>query len=168
MIRTNLRKIAISYLRFSTEEQKKGNSTQRQKRKFYTWCMENNLEPDETLSIMDEGLSGYRGEHLSERGALGVFLAAVKDGKFPNHVLVVENLDRLSRQEPYLSLKTLENIIEYGVDIHVIEIARDQGLKLTLRWENDKRAHDMVYDELYRAWNESVRKSGNGPGGKRQ
>jgi hypothetical protein len=58
---------ALSYLRFSTPEQKLGNSAERQFNAAREYCLRNGLTLDEELSIADEGLSGYKGHHV-ERG----------------------------------------------------------------------------------------------------
>jgi hypothetical protein len=51
------------------------------------------------LSLRDEGLSTYHQKHVTQ-GALGTFLRAVEDGRIPDgSVLIVEDLDRLSRAE---------------------------------------------------------------------
>jgi hypothetical protein len=149
-----VKKIGISYLRFSSAEQKFGNSTERQLGIFADWCARNDLVPDLNASIADEGLSAYKGYHVTE-GALGIFLGAVKDGKFPNHVLVAENLDRISRQGPKIARKIIEKIVDNGVDIHICNI----NVKLNPGWENDPAKSIIVDVELGRAWKESVYKS---------
>jgi DNA invertase Pin-like site-specific DNA recombinase len=72
---------------------------------------------DDTLSLKDEGLSAYHQKHV-KKGALGVFLRAVEDGKVePGSVLVVEGLDRLSRAEPILAQGQLSAIIGAGIRV---------------------------------------------------
>jgi DNA invertase Pin-like site-specific DNA recombinase len=150
-----VKKIGVSYLRFSTKEQKKGNSSERQRDIFTDWCSRNDLVPDLNASIADEGLSAFKGDHLKKNGALGVFRDAVMAGLFPNHVLVAENLDRISRQGPKLARKLIEQIVDNGVDIHICNI----NVKLTPGWENDPGRSIIVDVELGRAWNESNYKS---------
>jgi DNA invertase Pin-like site-specific DNA recombinase len=88
---------AISYLRFSTVEQKFGNSTERQLKITHDYCARNGLELDEELSIADEGLSGYHGRHV-EKGSLGHFLKEIKAGNIPaGTAVVIENLEREAR-----------------------------------------------------------------------
>jgi DNA invertase Pin-like site-specific DNA recombinase len=150
-----VKKIAVSYLRFSTKEQKKGNSSERQMGIFIDWCSRNDLLPDLNASIADEGLSAFKGDHLKKNGALGVFRDAVVAGRFPNHVLVAENLDRISRQGPKLARKLIEQIVDNGVDIHICNI----NVKLTPGWENDNGRSIIVDVELGRACKESQYKS---------
>lgn len=115
---------AISYLRFSTPEQALGNSTERQLKAARDYCARNGLELDENLSIADEGLSGYKG-HNVERGSLGHFLNEVRAGKIPaGTALIIENLDRLSRQGIDATTDLLKQLTKHGIDVHVIAINR--------------------------------------------
>jgi DNA invertase Pin-like site-specific DNA recombinase len=111
---------AISYSRFSNAEQSLGHSTKRQLEAARSYCLRNGLELDENLSISDEGLSGYKG-HNVERGSLGHFLAEVKAGKIPaGTALIIENLDRLSRQGIDATVDLLKQLTACGIDVHVI------------------------------------------------
>jgi DNA invertase Pin-like site-specific DNA recombinase len=110
--------------RFSTPEQKLGNSTERQLKAARDYCDRNGLDLDEDLSIADEGLSGYKG-HNVERGSLGHFLAEVKAGKIPTGTaLIIENLDRLSRQGIDKTTDLLKALTQAGIEVHVIAIGR--------------------------------------------
>ena len=63
---------------------------------------------DESLRMTDRGLSGYHGLHRT-KGVLGTFLRCVENGEvIPGSILVVENIDRLSREG---AIKTLQQII---------------------------------------------------------
>jgi DNA invertase Pin-like site-specific DNA recombinase len=115
---------AISYLRFSTPEQKLGNSTERQLKGARDYCARNGLELDESLSIADEGFSAYKNEHV-DKGSFGHFLAEVRAGKIPSGTaLIIENLDRLSRQGIDATTDLLKQLTRYGIDVHVIAINR--------------------------------------------
>jgi DNA invertase Pin-like site-specific DNA recombinase len=106
---------AISYIRFSTPSQAMGDSLRRQLERTKDYCDRHGLTLDETLR--DEGLSGYKGEH-TRRGALGRFLAAVEAGRVPHGtVLIIEHLDRFSRQNPRISLTMLLDLINAGVRV---------------------------------------------------
>lgn len=88
---------AISYVRFSTPAQTHGVSLARQMEGTKEFCRRHNLILDETLTIKDLGQSAFKGKNADE-GNLAVFLEAVKNGKVSrNTVLVVEALDRLTR-----------------------------------------------------------------------
>lgn len=106
-----------SYIRFSTPEQIKGNSLARQLKLSREYAQENGLVLDESLSLKDLGLSAYSGAHR-KRGALGEFLKLVREGKIPkNSILLVESLDRLSRQEIMEALGQFQQIIMSDIKI---------------------------------------------------
>ncbi|NLS11721.1 hypothetical protein HGP28_02310 [Vibrio sp. SM6] len=73
----------------------------------------------------DQGKSGYKGEHILEDSALGGFLKQLVDGslvlsKNPKPLLVVEQIDRLTRLKPSKGKKLISLLLEY-VDICVVE-----------------------------------------------
>lgn len=109
-----------SYIRFSTPEQRRGDSLRRQTDAAEQWAKENGYVLDTTLNMQDLGLSGFSGEHRA-KGALGKFLALAKGGHIvPGSVLVVENLDRLSREAALDALGLFTDIIKRGIKIVTI------------------------------------------------
>jgi len=93
---------AYSYLRFSTKEQALGDSERRQVDACRAYCAKNNLTLDE--SLRDPGVSAFRGKH-ARVGALAKFLDAIQAGKVEQgSLLIVEALDRLSREEVMAAL----------------------------------------------------------------
>ena len=112
-------KPAISYLRFSTPKQALGHSEERQIDDSRRYCAEKGLELNEDLSMDDKGLSAWTGKNL-ESGALGHFLAAVKAGKIqPGTAIIVEDLDRLSRQGFRTTYELLNAFIDNGLEVHI-------------------------------------------------
>jgi DNA invertase Pin-like site-specific DNA recombinase len=108
---------AYSYVRFSTPEQAKGHSHQRQTDAAKGWAAANGVALDEELTLQDKGVSGFTGANR-ETGALGVFLERAKDGTIPpGSWLLVENLDRISRQVARKAVRTIEDIVEAGVTV---------------------------------------------------
>jgi len=108
---------AYSYIRFSTPEQAKGHSLQRQTEAAQTWAAANGVELDNELTFEDKGVSGFHGANR-ETGALGVFLDRVRDGTIPpGSWLLVENLDRISRQVARKAVRAIEDIVEAGVSV---------------------------------------------------
>lgn len=68
--------------------------------------------------FLDQGRSGYLGEHLGEKGQLRRFLDLVEAGKIPKgSYLVIESLDRLSRQRVNEALSLFLGILGAGVHI---------------------------------------------------
>src|SRR5262245_59654609 len=108
---------AYSYIRFSTPEQAKGNSLQRQTDAARAWAARNGVPLDDELIFEDKGVSGFTGAN-KETGALGVFLECVRDGTVPpGSWLLVESLDRISRQVARKAVRTIEDIVEGGVTV---------------------------------------------------
>jgi DNA invertase Pin-like site-specific DNA recombinase len=67
--------------------------------------------------MRDEALSAHHQEHIKS-GALGVFLAVVRDGKTPpGSILVVEELDRRSRATLMVALTQLVEIVSAGLTV---------------------------------------------------
>lgn len=107
---------AYSYLRFSSEIQKKGDSLRRQTELATNWCKANNVDLDETC-YQDLGISAYKGANLAD-GKLGLFLDSVASGQIPrDSYLLVESLDRVSRQEILTALGTLTKILGEGITL---------------------------------------------------
>jgi DNA invertase Pin-like site-specific DNA recombinase len=148
--------LVYSYLRFSDPRQAEGSSADRQLEYAQRWAAERGLVLDESLSLRDEGLSGYHSRHVSH-GALGVFLRAVEDGHIEaGSVLVVEGLDRLSRAEPLKAQAQLTQIIHAG--IRVVTAADGQEYSLESIKANPYRLiHSLVV--MIRAHEESDTKS---------
>lgn len=108
---------AYSYVRFSTPEQAKGHSLQRQTEAAQAWAAANGVVLDDELTFEDKGVSGFHGANR-ETGALGVFLERVRDGTIPpGSSLLVENLDRISRQVARKAVRAIEDIVEAGVTV---------------------------------------------------
>ena len=67
--------------------------------------------------MQDLGLSAYDGTNV-EKGALGAFLQAIKDGAIPrDSYLLIESLDRLSREDPQDAQELFRKIIKAGITI---------------------------------------------------
>lgn len=108
---------AYSYIRFSSKKQAAGDSLSRQKDMALAYATANNLELDTTLNFSDLGVSGYTGANVSG-GALGLFIRAVDTGLVPKgSVLLIENMDRLSRQVVSEALPVFMDLLKAGVDI---------------------------------------------------
>lgn len=109
---------AIPYVRFSTPKQEKGDSKERQLETCLSFIEQKGWIAQPAL--MDLGLSAYKGDHLHS-GALGKFTRQVIDGEIPEGtILVVEQLDRLSRQGHRKALRWLEDMTERGIKIAVV------------------------------------------------
>lgn len=112
---------AYSYLRFSTPEQAKGDSWRRQTEAAERYAALHGLDLDATLTFADLGVSAFRGTN-ARNGALGAFLRAVDDGLVaPGSFLLVENLDRVSRQDPWDAFPVFQQIINAGITLVTLQ-----------------------------------------------
>jgi DNA invertase Pin-like site-specific DNA recombinase len=105
----------------STDPQLKGDSRRRQLEASRAYAEANGLELAEGAELEDIGVSAFRGENVRE-GALGQFLEAIKTGAVKRgSYLVVESLDRLSREQVLTAQSLFLNIIQAG--IHLVTLA---------------------------------------------
>ncbi|UXN65399.1 recombinase family protein [Phyllobacterium sp. A18/5-2] len=112
---------AYSYVRFSTPEQQHGDSHRRQTQMAAAYAAKHGLQLDTELNMADLGVSAYRGRNLAD-GALGMFLQLAEAGDIPHgSFLLVEALDRLSRQTARRAVRVLESIVESGVTVVTLD-----------------------------------------------
>jgi len=107
----NNMKTAYSYVRFSTPEQEMGDSERRQIALAKSYCASNGLRLSET-AFADRGVSAFHGKHR-ENGALGRLLKHVQ----PGEVLLIEDCDRWSREDPVDALTRLREEVRRGIDV---------------------------------------------------
>jgi DNA invertase Pin-like site-specific DNA recombinase len=167
-------RLAFSYQRVSDPKQTREGRTglDRQADAFHGFCQRHGLIPNAD-PVVDRGLSAFHGRHRS-KGALGAFIAAAEDGQIlPGSVLVVEDLDRFSREtashaeELLLALFKQELALGIVRDDVVVDRAgydADLGLRVMLLTRRDA-AHDYskklsgrisdVWQRRQRDWIES-------------
>jgi DNA invertase Pin-like site-specific DNA recombinase len=150
------RPIAFSYVRFSSEKQRSGASLERQTDAAKKWADENGYTLDTSLNLHDLGVSAYRGANATT-GALSGFLEAIEAGQVPQgSTLLVENLDRLSRQTHRKAARLLEDILEAGVDVVTLQ----DGKRYTLAdLDEDPLTSIMIILTFARGHEESLTKS---------
>jgi len=114
--------IAYSYERVSQAQQAKGRGLGRQSDAAAAWASSHSLTLDTSLQLSDAGRSASKGHHLT-KGALGRFLQLAQSGKLGGSpILLVEAIDRLSRQEPLDAIETiLTGLVGSGVRIITLE-----------------------------------------------
>ncbi|MDO9332372.1 MAG: recombinase family protein [Pseudomonas sp.] len=126
----------FSYIRFSSAKQSAGDSYARQVKAAKAFCDENDLEladPREYL-FFDAGRSAFKGKHLDDTGELARFLSFVEDGTIPpGSYLVVESLDRLSREKVRDALPRFLDLLAKGINVYT---------------SVDKRLYTKDYNEL--------------------
>jgi DNA invertase Pin-like site-specific DNA recombinase len=108
---------AYSYLRFSTPEQARGDSFRRQTELAKSYAVQNGLELDEELQFHDLGVSAFYGRN-AKMGALRKFLDRIESGDIAQgSFLLVENFDRISRDEISAALGLFLQIINGGITL---------------------------------------------------
>lgn len=95
-----MKRKAYSYIRYSSPKQRWGDSKRRQYDLTQEYCDKNNLDLVEKYE--DLGISGYKsktGNKHTDQEALQKLIEDIDEGRIPEgSVLIVENLDRLSRE----------------------------------------------------------------------
>jgi DNA invertase Pin-like site-specific DNA recombinase len=110
-------RLAYSYVRFSSPEQKKSDSRRRQWDACEAFCKEHSLVLEKSRRFYDEGISGFRGKHRTE-GALGKFLQLVEQKRVPpGSILIVEAFDRLSREDVLTAFNMFTSLLKNGIDV---------------------------------------------------
>jgi DNA invertase Pin-like site-specific DNA recombinase len=158
--------LAYSYVRFSDPDQKKGDTLRRQAAARDAWLVQHpGVALDTTLRMTDEGRSGFRRKKW-DTYALAEFISHVKAGRVsPGSYLLVENLDRLSREDVGEATELFLSIVNRGIVVvqlspamaefrrpvnvyslmlAIIELARGHGEsaikseRLSAAWSNKK------------------------------
>ena len=168
---TSAKPRAYSYARFSSFAQAEGDSLRRQQDAARAFAQDNGLELDEEL--VDRGISAFRGSNLSEGASLHAFAGRVRAGDIPpGSMLILENLDRFSRQEPYAAISAFLSLLASGVRIATLSDRKvfepnpngnEQMMSMLFAVLGFGRAHDESAIKSLRlaaAWSEKRRRAG--------
>ena len=153
----NTTTLAYSYIRFSHPDQAKGDSLRRQTESAKKWCERNGILLDSSTSLHDLGKSAFTGSHRSnpDRHALAAFLKLVEAGEVPRgSYLILENLDRLSREHIQPALLLALNLLQAGIRIVQLKPA-----EMVFDDKSDTLPVMMMMMELSRGHGESAIKS---------
>jgi len=154
---------AYSYLRFSSDKQEQGDSVRRQLKLAEDYAVKHSLKLD-TSTYRDLGVSAFKGKNKVE-GSLGAFLEAIQKKRIKaGSVLLVESLDRLSRESVDTALELFMSIIRRGItivtlqdgQIYSTESIKDNWTKLIIALAVMARAHEESLTKSMRvkeAWN---------------
>lgn len=163
---------AYSYIRFSTPEQAQGDSLRRQTAKAEAWARGRGLTLDN--SLRDLGVSAYHGANRTT-GALRSFLQMVEDGRIPRgSYLIVESLDRISREAVMDAVSRLLDLIRAGIIVVTLsdgqEYSEDRlrtdwtplifSLIVMARAHEESRIKSDRVSEAWRQKKEAARKEG--------
>lgn len=108
---------AISYLRWSTPEQEDGDSQKRQEEMVKSYCVEKGITLIDTK--IERGVSAFRSKNSRKggKGKLAALMDDLKSKRLKVDFVLVESLDRLSRDAPFDARQLLTEIMNTGVTI---------------------------------------------------
>jgi DNA invertase Pin-like site-specific DNA recombinase len=142
---------AISYMRFSTPEQARGDSIRRQKKKALDWSTRERIPINTTFT--DAGTSAFT--DIAEN--LKAILKLIETGKIPaGTYLLVESLDRLSRKKVLEAMPVMLQLIDAGIII--VSLVDNQTYSKETLGENDGLIYSLI-GTILRANQESEVKS---------
>jgi DNA invertase Pin-like site-specific DNA recombinase len=145
---------AISYKRFSSGRQAKGNSLARQTGAEERYAAAHGLRIMDTY--LDAGVSGYRGTN-ADLGALRRLVRLAQSGKFKRGTpLLVESLDRLSRQAAWRAHRLFSDLILAGL---VVVTVSDEQVYSEKSLDEDPMRFMFSIVIMIRANDESRQKS---------
>lgn len=145
---------AIIYIRWSSLEQKKGDSYTRQINATTKFCVDNGYKVVET--VVDEGRSAYTGENI-HTGNLGKLVQRYeRRAVAPSTPIVVEQLDRLTRLPPLDVVGWLTRIFPHGVRFLTADKAQDIS---KAAMDRDPMAFMALIFDSFRSNSESARKA---------
>lgn len=145
----------ISYTRFSSARQAKGDSYRRQTEMAMKWCRDNGHVLDTELTLEDLGVSGYSGANV-KKGALAVLQEMLAMGQIePGTILLIEAFDRLTRMNIMQAYGLIFGLINSGLVIVTVT----DGKVWNSKTMNNLTDFMMSLVLLYRGHEESARKS---------
>jgi len=110
---------AVVYIRWSSAEQGKGTSLERQRHDCHRHAAAKGWNV--VAELVDDGVSAFKGRH-SAVGELGRFVADVEAGAHPRGVvLLTEKLDRLSREHAKKVFAWMLRVTELGVVVATVD-----------------------------------------------
>ena len=145
---------AIGYARWSSLEQGRGSSLERQVGLIRSLCEARGwILIDQ---VVDEGTSAYTGANV-QTGNLAALIRRIENGEVPRDVvLVVEQLDRISRLPPSQVVSWIQRVVGMGVSIATV----NDGLVINAEMidANPMNFMFLVFN-AFRAYQESKHKS---------
>jgi DNA invertase Pin-like site-specific DNA recombinase len=154
--------VAYSLIRYSDPQQRQGHSKERQEGFAERWCAANNARLDTDLSMLLDGQSAFRGKHRKQGKRdravrpLAQFLDDIKTGRVaPGSILIMEHIDRLSREEIDEAYEFFRSILRAGVDV----VTERPERRYTKKDLNNFAVVLEVKFAMYLAHEESVKKS---------
>ncbi|HCN9711674.1 recombinase family protein [Escherichia coli] len=109
------------------------------------------MDDPEAVILCDQGVSAFKGLNISE-GELGRWMEQVQAGMWDGSHLVLESIDRFSRQNPFTLVGYLSRLVEHDITLH------DVSLNLLINRSNSAML-PIVTMSAQRAYEESKIKS---------
>lgn len=138
------------YHRVSTEQQVEDGSGMARQAELLQEYVErtrilDSMDDPVPVVLEDGGLSAFKG-HNFLHGQMGIWMDEVKAGMWDGSILVVENIDRFSRQNPFNVMGYLSELINHSIAIHDVNmnmvISRENSAMLPMVMMNAQRAYD--------------------------
>lgn len=145
---------AIGYARWSSLEQGRGSSLERQVGLIRSFCEAKGWSLID--QVVDEGTSAYTGANV-QTGNLAALIRRIENGEVPRDVVVVvEQLDRISRLPPSQVVSWMQRVVGMGVSIATV----NDGLVINSEMidANPMNFMSLVFN-AFRAYQESKHKS---------
>lgn len=147
----------VPYLRWSSDKQGSGSTFVRQAEKIEHYALEKGWTlPPEGEWLRDEGVSGYKGHNLAPTGELGKFTDLIAREGGHGTILLVEQLDRLTRKHPAEVLEWFFKVTNAGL---TVALADNRMLIDQASIRNQADQLRSLLDDSERANAESARKS---------
>ncbi|MEC3910043.1 recombinase family protein [Sphingobium sp. CR2-8] len=162
---------AYLYLRYSSAEQSKGSSLERQLQICRDYCDQKGWHHAAARELIDEGVSAYDGSNRAGQSALAQFERMAHDGEIPpDSVLVVERLDRISRESPHAVVRFVSSILEARITIAVAsndriysgDVPFDQLIDMVVTARLANEESEKKSDRLRAAWSRKRRLAAQG------
>lgn len=113
------------YSRVSSDAQISGDGLVRQEDKLKQYLLQNaerlNLSTIDYEILVDSGISGWKDSNMGDTAALGQLFMRVESDEIDDSVLIVESLDRFSRENPFRVAGYISKLAEHGIDIIDVE-----------------------------------------------
>lgn len=131
---------AYSYIRYSSPQQAKGDSFRRQFSKTQEYCEKNGYDLDTELNVYTElGKSAFKGE---EQENLKRFIEDCKSGIVEKgSLLIVENLDRLSRDTINKAMRQFLHLLDY---VNIYTLQDEKFYTSNEDVDNDSQVFDII------------------------
>ncbi|EOI1328058.1 recombinase family protein [Citrobacter koseri] len=150
------------YHRVSSDQQLDGSGIARQAELLEGYLDRTGIcsEMDDPIPVVlsDQGVSAFKGLNISE-GELGAWMEEVRNGMWDSSILVVESIDRFSRQNPFDVMGYINALMAHNVAIHDvmanIVISRSNSKDLPFVMMNAQRAYDeskYKSDRIRKGW----------------